>query len=166
MLSECEYSFYLIRYFWSFLFRIFSIVYSFSSSGLKWNVLCIRVLGSADFNSNISNIEKTLILLSRFSSYVLSLLIFLMKNEPIFMWFNFLFGFFVLRFFVSKYTLFLFFNRGAIFRFLLTYLEKCCCILIMLLCTIRNVFICFFVVSVNTFDSLKFNRFDFCSKFA
>ena len=165
VLSEWEYFFHLMRYCWLFFFRIFSIVYISSFSDSKWNVFCIDVLRSADFNNDILNTEETLILLDRFNSYVLSLLIFLMKNELTFTWFNFLFDFFVLRFLLSKYILFPFFSRDAIFCFLLIYLKKCCCILIMLLCTIRNVFIYFFVVSINTFDCLKFNKFGSRSKF-
>ena len=49
---------------------------------MKW--FYINVLRSTDFNNDILNTEKTLILLNRFSSYVLNFLIFLMKNEPIF----------------------------------------------------------------------------------
>ena len=165
MLFEWKYLFHLIKYCWLFFFKIFSTVYNFSSSDSKWNVSCISVSESADSNNDILNIEKTLIFLSRFSSYVLNPLTYLMKNESIFTWFNFLFDFFVLRFFVSKYILFFFFSRNAIFRFLLIYLKKYCCILIMLLCTIHNVFICFFTASVNTSDCLKFNRFDSRSKF-
>ena len=166
VLFECEYSFHLIKYCWFFLVRIFFTVYISSSYDSKWNIFYISVLRSADFNNDMSNIEKTLILLNRFSSYVLSSLTFWMKNESTFTWFNFLLDFFVLRFFVNKYILFFFFNRNAIFRFLLTYLKKCCYIFIILLCTICNIFICFSTASINTFNCLKFNRFDSRSKFA
>ena len=162
---EWEYSFLSTRYLWSLLSRIFSIVYSFFSSGSKWNVFYIDVLKSVDFNSDILNTEKILILLNKSSSYVLNLLTSLMKNKPTFTWFNFLLDFFVLRFFISKYTLFLFFSRDAIFCFLLTYLKKCCCVLIILFCTVCNVFICFSAASINIFDCLKLSRFDSRSKF-
>ena len=127
VLFEWEYFFHLMKYCWFFLVNIFFTVYNFSSSNLKWNVFCISVLKLADFNNNISNIEKTLIFLNKLSSWVLNSLIFLMKNEWIFTWFNFLLDFFVLRFFVNKYTLFFFFSRDVIFLFLLIYFKKCCC---------------------------------------